>query len=96
MYQKLLPTDSAYRLCIIYEKRIPKESHPYIEPIDDVMFRSATNQRFELAKIIKLYIRLRNAIFPYYLAFLQTKLQKSSSARRSLIKILKRSYGRDR
>lgn len=70
MHQTLITGNSAAALCLIDEKLIPKESHPCIVPIDDIMLRSATKHRLTVTEMIKLYIRLRDTIFPYYFGFI--------------------------
>lgn len=66
MSSKLLTVDSAPGLHLIDQKDIPNESVLCIKPTNDIMLHSATDHRFALTKIIKVYIFVRDAIFQYY------------------------------
>lgn len=72
----LITVNSTAGLCIIYEKLISKVSQQFIEPINEIMLCSATNHRVVLRKMTKLYIRLRDKIFPYYFAVFSNLLPK--------------------
>lgn len=77
MHPTLLTVDSAAGLCLIFDSIIPAESRPYIELIGDIRLRSATDHRLALKKMIKLYFRLRDAIFPFYFGIVSNLPPKS-------------------
>lgn len=66
MHPTILAVDTAAGLCLIDETLIPPESKKDIIPVSDIMLRSATNHQFALTWMIKLYVRMCNAIFPFY------------------------------